>query len=176
MRSTYVPWKQRIRDYSLRPEEVLGFSGRWKSLEQAAKAMKKIRRYYLYEDELILLELLSMNPPKTPTEIGVILGTSRQGARWQQQSLFDVIAAYGWWLRNEAYILKLVRTRLSPLHAEILIPIIHRQRQRITAKRLSVTRWCVQKKIDDIIRLLPNDFTKFLQSLRLAYIPRSRSR
>lgn len=164
---------ERVRSRDLAPREVLKFTdGRWRTLNDAQKALTKIRRKYLNEDELILLDLLSMAPPKTNLGISDILKVNPETVRRRKRRLYEMIVAYGWWLQNEDHVQGLVLDNLSRLHLEILLPvIIDRRYQHEIVDELGVTTWCVHKKVSDCLVLLEPvpDWVTFVRSLKMRY-------
>lgn len=171
-RTTLYRRFQRIRDYDLRPSEVLEFvDQRWADLQQAKKILRKIKSSYLTEEELILLELKSMIPPKNDREIAEIIGIGVTGINKRKLQLYSMILSYGWWIQNNEIIEPIVKKRLTPLHWKILVPIVHRRTQLQVSDQLGITGWAVFKKMEDNKRLLRKvpDFTTFLRSLRMGY-------
>lgn len=162
---------QRISDYELKPKELVRLTtGGPATHEQTEEAFERIRLEFLNNDELVHLELLLMD--KNDRQVAEILGMRRLKALKRRHRLYQLIAAYGWWLQNDVDIYLIISRRLSPFHSHVIEHVAMRRRQREIARRLEVNPWTIYKKTDDCIRLMSKnkDFMTFLHALRLGYV------
>ena len=162
---------QRISDYELKPHEIMQLTtGRWASMDQTREAFELIKDGFLTDDELIHIELLVLG--KSDRQVAEVLGMRRLACLKRRRKLYQLVAAYGWWIQNDARIYLIVSRRMSPFHSHVLELVAKRHRQREIAVTLGVNPWTVYKKTDDCIRLLGanKDFMTFLRALRLGYV------
>jgi len=163
---------KRIRDYSLSPAELMLFSdNRWINIQQAKAALNRIRKKYLTEEEIVLLELKSAEPPRQDKEVAEILRCSPWGASLMKRKLYNLIVGYSWWLQNKDAVIYLVNKRLGKLHKDVLLQVIKRKGLLEISENLDISYAIAWKRMNDNIRLLRHneDFKLFMRSLRRGY-------
>lgn len=154
----------------LRAEDAARLSNsRFVHLSQAKKALGRISDRFLSEDELVLLDLITLG--KTDRQVAEILGISVKGAYKRRLHLYEIIAAYGWWLQHHGQVRSTINEQLGTFHMNVLVPVVHRRRQAQVASDLGVSKWRVYRTMNDCVELMsPSpDFLGFLRSLRLQY-------